>query len=283
MTNTSKGLFITALGALIMSLESLFIKLTNVHSITVSFYLGLCMFISASMIIILKDKTKTKEFFNHTFKYALLAAVLMASSNIFFISAIKNTLVANVVLILAVAPLFATFFSFILYKIKPQKNIFVSSFFIFIGLFIIFSGQIGLGELKGNLYALCCAILFALLFVILSKHTSINRIFLIALSGLILSLESFFLASDISIDLENFLFVATMGFLITPISRLLIGNGTKFLSASEVSLLMIIETVMAPIWVWFFLKELPSSNTFLGGILIIFTLILNSLYSIKKA
>lgn len=282
MSNTAKGLIITSLGALIMSFEALFIKLTSLHPLTFSLYLGICMFISCSLILSRKNKDIITNSFKHGFKYALIGATLMATSNIFFISAVKNTLAANVVLILAAAPLFASFFSYAFYKIKPTKNIFVSSSFIFIGLIIIFSEQIGLGNMKGNIYALVCAMLFSLLFVVLSKHTSINRIFLIALAGFILAVESFVLTNDVSIDMNNFLIVALMGFLITPISRVLIGNGTKFLNASEVSLLMIIETVTAPIWVWFILKEVPSSNTFLGGGLIILTLILNALYTIKK-
>ena len=44
---------------------------------------------------------------------------------------------------------------------------------------------------------------------------------------------------------------------------------------------MLIETIMAPIWVWIFLKEVPTSNTFIGGGIILLTLILNSLYIIR--
>jgi drug/metabolite transporter (DMT)-like permease len=76
--------------------------------------------------------------------------------------------------------------------------------------------------------------------------------------------------------------VMIMGLLISPISRVLLGNGAIYISASEVSLLMIIETVMAPIWVWLFLDEVPSSYTFIGGSIIIATLIANSLYTLKK-
>lgn len=283
MSNTAKGILITSLGALIMSFEALFIKLTSIEPLTLCFYLGLCMFISSSFILSRKRKNIIKDSISNSFKFALIAATLMATSNIFFISAVKNTLAANVVLILAAAPLFAAFFSFVFYRIKPTKNIFVSSFFIFIGLIIIFSDQIGLGNMTGNIYALICAMLFSLLFVVLSKNVSIDRIFLIALAGIVLTIESFLLVKDISIDVNNLLIIAVMGFLITPVSRIMIGNGTKFLNASEVSLLMIIETVMAPIWVWFILKELPSSNTFLGGALIILTLILNALYTLKTS
>ena len=73
-----------------------------------------------------------------------------------------------------------------------------------------------------------------------------------------------------------------MGLIITPFSRVLIFSGTKFINASEVSLLMIIETVMGPIWVWMVLNEVPSSYTFIGGAIILLTLIVNSIYFIRK-
>lgn len=282
MTNTSKGLLITALGALIMSFESLFIKFITLSPLEISFYIGVFMFISTFSILLVKKREVLKSSFDKTFKYALLAAFLMCTSNLFFISAVKNTDVANVVLILAIAPIFASFFSFLIYKIKPKKNIYVASLFIFLGLFIIFHGHLGQGNMKGNIYALCCAIFFSLVFVVLSKHTSLNRIFLIAINGLFLAISSFLLNGFTLIDKSNLLIIIIMGVIITPISRILIANGTKFLSASEVSLLMIIETVMAPIWVWIFLKEIPSSNTFVGGALIIATLIINSIYNMKQ-
>ena len=85
-----------------------------------------------------------------------------------------------------------------------------------------------------------------------------------------------------AIDLKTLVIVMIMGLVITPISRLFIGYGAIYISASEVSLLMIIETMMAPIWVWIFLNEKPTTYTFIGGSLILITLVINSLYSLKK-
>ena len=282
MTDTSKGLFITSLGALVISFESLFIKLTTIEPLVFSFYIGIFMFFATAAMLLLKKKKISVEILMPSFKYALLGAFLMAISNLFFIAAIKNTLVANVVLILATAPLFASFFAFLFYKVRPRKNIYIASFFIFIGLYIIFSEQVGLGDLSGNIYALICAILFSLSFVLLARYPQFDRVLLICISGIILSILAFFLASGINIDIKNLIVVMIMGLLITPISRVLIGNGTKYISASEVSLLMIIETIMAPIWVWIFLKEIPSSYTFIGGSIILLTLIINALYNLRK-
>ena len=206
----------------------------------------------------------------------------MGSSNIFFISAIKSTTVANVVIIFGTSALFSSFFAYLFYKQKVGKNIFYASFFMFIGLFIIFNDKLGLGNLLGNIYALICTMTFSLAFVFLAKYTKISRVALTAVTGIYLSIITFILADSIDIDLYTLSVIAVMGLLITPISRVLIGNGTKFINASEVSLLMIIETVMAPIWVWIFLKEIPSSNTFIGGSIILLTLVGNSIYTMRK-
>lgn len=282
MSNNAKGLGITSLGVFIMSLESLFIRFTTIDSITFSFYLGIFMFVSMSATLLLKQRKVIKDIRKNSFSILVFCAILMASSNIFFISAIKSTSVANVVLIFGTSALFSSFFAYLLYKERISRNIIVASFFMFIGLFIIFSDSLGVGNLLGNIYALLCTSTFSFSFVLLAKYTKISRVVLTALTGLFLSLITIILTDSIIIDMNNFLIIAIMGLLITPISRVLIGNGTKYINASEVSLLMIIETIMAPIWVWLFLKEIPSSNTFIGGSIIIATLVINSLYTLRK-
>lgn len=282
MTITSKGLLITFLGVFIMSLESLFIKLAQVPALTFSFYIGVLMFVSMSATFIYKKKSLSPNINRGLFFPLVIGALLGAVANIFFISAIKTTAVANVVLIISTSALFSSFFAFLFYKEKISKNILVSSFFIFIGLSIIFGGSLEIGGFVGNIYALLCTISFSISFVLLSKYKNIDRVIFTGFVGLLLAFISFFLLEDIKIDTEAFVFVALMGLLITPFSRVLISNGTKFISASEVSLLMIVETIMAPIWVWLFLNEIPSQNTFIGGAIILLTIILNSIYKIKS-
>ena len=282
MTNNAKGLIITSIGVLIMSLESLFIKFTTTDSITFSFYLGIFMFLAMASTLLVNKKESIKEIRKNSFGILLFCAALMGSSNILFISAIKSTSVANVVIIFGTSALFSSLFAYLLYKQKIGKNILLASFFMIVGLFIIFNDNLGVGNLLGNIYALLCTMSFSLAFVLLAKYTSFSRIVLTAITGIYISIISFILSDSISIDLNNLVIIAAMGLFITPISRVLMGNGTKYINASEVSLLMIIETLMAPIWVWLFLSEIPSSNTFLGGSIILFTLVANSIYTLKK-
>ncbi|MBY0541121.1 MAG: DMT family transporter [Arcobacteraceae bacterium] len=282
MTNNAKGLALTSLGVFIMSLESLFIKFTTVSPFLFSFYIGIFMFVSMASTLIFKKKEFIQKALKTSFPMLIVCATLMGTSNIFFITAVKTTTVANVVIIFSTAALFSALFAYLFYREKISKNIIYASFFMFVGLFIIFNDKLEIGSIKGNIYALLCTAFFATSYVILSKYKEMNRVILTAFSGIALSCISIFFCENLAIDLKTLAIVMTMGLLISPISRVLIGNGAIYISASEVSLLMIIETMMAPIWVWIFLNEVPSKYTFIGGSIIITTLIVNSIYTLKK-
>ena len=280
MSNNAKGLALTSLGVLIMSLESLFIKFTSISSFLFSFYMGIFMFISMASTLLFKEKNFVKNAIKSSYVVLIVCAILMAVSNILFISAVKTTTVANVVIIFSTAALFSALFAYLFYKEKITKNIIIASFFMFVGLYIIFNDQLDIGSSEGNIYALLCTALFSIFFVLLSRYKEMDRVVLTALSGVALSVIAFFFCDDLAIDFKTLLIIMAMGLIISPFSRVLIGNGAIYISASEVSLLMIIETIMAPIWVWLFLNEIPSSYTFIGGSIIIATLIANSIYTL---
>ena len=56
----------------------------------------------------------------------------------------------------------------------------------------------------------------------------------------------------------------------------------RFITAAEVNLFFLLETILGPIWVWMVIKEQPSNETIYGGIVIIITIAIHSLLAIKK-
>ena len=119
MTNNAKGLALTSLGVFIMSLESLFIKFTTISPFLFSFYIGIFMFISMSISFIFNQKTQSmniKEILSKSPFILIVCAILMGSSNIFFITAIKITTVANVVIIFSTAALFSALFAYLFFR-----------------------------------------------------------------------------------------------------------------------------------------------------------------------
>ncbi|MGB5406239.1 MAG: EamA family transporter, partial [Thiogranum sp.] len=105
----------------------------------------------------------------------------------------------------------------------------------------------------------------------------------IAHGGLLMALITLPLATPLQLPWSSYGWLAISGLSQMPLAIFLMTIGTRFLPAAEVSLFLLLETVMAPIWVWLVLGEVPPAKTLAGGGLILLTLILHSLASYSQA
>lgn len=270
----SKALALTILGVVLMSFESLLIKLTSVPAQNVTFYFGLFMFTSTHLILWVQLRSKLISLYKTSFRPIFLSALFMGVSNLFFILAIKNTSVASAVFILSTAPLVSALIGFFLFGTKAPKRLFVATFFVFVGLTFILYNDLDVGTMKGNLYAFLCVLSFSSLFSVLERYKEVSRLACIGAGGLMASCLAFATASIVVPDAYSLGVIFFMGAILTPISRLLIGLGTKVLPSTDVTLLTIIETLLAPVWVWIFLNEAMHSSTLIGGGIIVITLVI---------
>ncbi len=101
---------------------------------------------------------------------------------------------------------------------------------------------------------------------------------LIALSLLLVTAP---LASPLDVNPSDMLYLFILGCIIMPISFGLITLGPRYITAAEVSLLMLGETVLGPIWVWMVLHEVPPERTLVGGAVILVTLVVHSLVGLR--
>lgn len=274
-TSYTNAFLWTVLGVVLMSFESLLIKLTSISAQSVTFYFGLLMFTSTNVVLLFQKKLHFFALYKKDLKPILLGGFFMGTSNLFFVLAIKNTTVASAVFILSCAPLISALISFVLFKTKTPIRIFIATFFVFCGLLFILFDDLDGGRWQGNLYAFLCVISFSSLFIVLEQYKEANRLACIGAGGLIASLLALATSSIAIPDIYSFGIIFFMGAFLTPLSRVFIGIGTKLLSSADVTLLMIIETVLAPIWVWIFLSEMPNNSTFYGGAIIVVTLLIN--------
>lgn len=60
--------------------------------------------------------------------------------------------------------------------------------------------------------------------------------------------------------------------IILPLSFFALNEASRYTTASNVSLLLLLETVLAPIWVWLGTGEAPSPRMLVGGGLVVLTL-----------
>ena len=73
------------------------------------------------------------------------------------------------------------------------------------------------------------------------------------------------------------------GAVVMPISFFCLAAGPRYISGPEVAMFYLLETVLAPVWVWLIFSEAPSRNSLIGGTILIVALVAHSCWHCSKA
>lgn len=281
MQSYIKGLLITLAGIALMSAEAPLIKLSKMPAQNIGFYFGLTVFFVTQLLLLKNNLAAWKSAHKVEYQGVLWAGIAMGLGNFCFINAVYYTGIANTVLILASAPVVSALIALWILKEPTPMRIYIASIVVFIGLYIIFMDQTQGLSLKGNLFALGALLCMSALFIALKKYQKASRIAYVSLGGLIVAFISLPGALG-EVDLSGIGWILIMGIIVTPFSRILIGVGTRYLIPAEMGLLMITESILAPIWGWWWLNEIPPIPTILGGAIILAGISWNAWMQLKS-
>ena len=213
-------------------------------------------------------------------------AVLFATSSIGWVTAITLTSVANTLFIVACAPLFSAIFARIFLNERVPARTIVTILLAIGAMGVIFAEGLSRGDIVGNFAALATALVWAGMLVYLS-HTQIEDPgAAMAVSGYLVAALALMVAPTVSIIAIDALWLGLLGFIVLPISFFMIMLGPLHLPAAEVSLIMLLEAVLGPIWAWWFISQTPSPLSLMGGSVIIGALATHfaiGLYTNRKA
>lgn len=270
------GTLITTLGVIILSPDGLLIRLISADGWTILFWRGLFFAAGVWGYYILRHGRRSVGFLTVMGKRGILAAVLFTVSTIFFVLAITHTTVANTLVIIATAPLWAAILSRIFLKERIAPLTWIAILICVGGISLIFIGSLGGGSRHGDIFALICAFGLAGQITTVRHAKDIDMVPSLGLSGLMVAAIAFPLADPGSVTQEGFAYLMLLGLFILPLAFGLITIGPRYIPAPEVSLLMLLESILGPLWVWLVLNEEPHSETLIGGTLVITTLVLHS-------
>ncbi len=204
----------------------------------------------------------------------LVGGFVLSFSFVAFVVAMSNTTVANVVFIISTQTMFLAIFGYFYLKEKVSLIGLISILLAMSGIIIMVGDSISGGSLFGNIVALAIPINFAILVMIIRKNTKVDMVPAIFYSGIFSLIYGFFLAESFEFTKHDL----WMGFLLgvpqLAVSFVCITIGSRTVESATVGILMLMETLCAPLWVWLFLNEIPPISVFIGGAVIISAIIL---------
>ncbi len=283
----TKGIIITVLGVLFLIPDSLLVRLISATPLAICFWRGLLggsllLFIYLIYGLLSKDNKRL----DFTLK-EILIILCIALSTICFVLSVNYTTVANTLFLLSTAPFFSIFLSYFLLGEKIRLKDLCASLIALIGVFIISLGsQVSNNTLAtslGDLFGIGIAI-FTALVLTLARHGSSklvirsNAIGMYAVALLVLPF-----VKNFSVEQETILYLLILCLICVPIGSLLILTGPKYISASEVSLIILLQVILAPILAWLILKEYPGLSSLVGGIFVISAVLIVNLKGFSRS
>ncbi len=282
LSDHTKGMLITVASALVVSPDSLLIRLVSTDLWTLMFWRGLLICLALGAGLAATQRGQLLDKLTAIGWSGLVFSALFSLNSFSFVIAVSTTTVANTLVLISAAPFFAALIARLFLGERVRLRTWIAILVAFVGIVIIVSGSTHGGALLGDMAALFTAFGLAVQLNILRHRRSVNMIPAIALGSLITALVSLPLAAPLSVSALDALWLGLLGLLVMPVSTALIVIGPRYLPAPEVSLILLLETVIGPFWVWLFLGEEPSGRAFLGGAIVVGALAGHALSSLRS-
>ena len=269
LSDRGKGILMAIGGVFVLSPDSLMIRLAGLDDYSLIFYRGLFPAIVISLFLLYYYRTR--------FLYALMAigwagiinGMLFSAVNITFISAIQRTSVANTLLLLSSAPIFAAILSLIVLRENQRPSTWLIIALSLLSIFIIGWGSYGSNNLWGDFFALTCALVTACSAVLVRYKKEVDLVPSVVLGSLFTAAFALSQSPDLAINAQQFAYVAIIGFILVPFAFVVLTIAPRFANSAEVQLVYLLESILGPLWVWIVISEKPPLNTFIGGSLLL--------------
>ena len=273
-----RGFLIAGLGVLLLSPDSLLVKSTSVTPLVFLFWRGLLLALGFLVINGWRYRGGLGAEMVRCGWPGLYCGLAFGLSTLGFVTGVKYTAAGNVLVILNTAPVIAALLGWLVWKERLPARTWVLILVCVSGASLMAVGEMGKGNPLGLAMAGLAAFALASNLAVARSRPGVDMSVMLVVGALVLALVCALLGGaqwpgwrDMGLIL-----LLCLGFL--PAASILIQTGPRYLPAAEVSLLLLLETVIGTFLVWLFLDEVPPVLGFVGGGLILASLAANALY-----
>ena len=272
----------TGLGVLIVSPDGLLARSIHTDLYNIIFWRASFLSVGMAIVVVILFRGQVWSRVRAIGKAGLVMAGMQVVGMIAFMYALTNTSVANTLLILSTTPLFAALVSWILMREPLPLRIWLAIVLVAFGIFIISTGKGNADtSLSGDMAAAIGAFILGCSFTITRRYADRSMLPAFSIGAAFTALCVLPLASPLSASDTDMILLCVMGLLMLPIGLTFMYFGPRYVPAAEVGLLMLLESLLGPLWVWIALGENPGTRTFVGGAVILLALIANLLWAMK--
>jgi len=283
LSNQQRGSALAFIAVMLITPDSLLIRLSSIDTWGMLFYRGAIPFVIVLIgLLIFYNKKFLKVLFN-VGRTGIFYIISFAICNITFLISIQNTNVANTLVMVAMAPMLSAILGGFFLKEIPDNKTWIAIIITFFSAIYIFYDSIQLGNFFGDFMGFVTATGLAVNAVLVRSAKDRDLLPSAVIGKLCVAIFAFFFVDSFDLVGNDIIYVPLMCILCVAIPFVLVTIAPRFIPAEEVNLFFLLETIIGPIWVWMIIKEQPSIETILGGVVIILTIAIHSFLKLKKS
>ncbi|MDR9392703.1 DMT family transporter [Roseovarius sp. SYSU LYC5161] len=282
MTDHAKGLLLTTLGVLFVVPDSLFVRLIDAQPMATAYWRGMT---SGVMILLGLLAVQGLAGFRAVLRTGWPGAIYMILIGFTapgFVLAVTNTSVANVVFIFASMPVFAAIFGRVFLGEGISRRMVLTMMGVFVGLGIIAYGssENAVASWKGDIFAVMVSASYAAALTAVRRVKDVSMIPAIPLAYIGAGLVVWpFTQPMAPVATEWPLFLGHGAFI--AVATCFLTMGPRYISSAEVALLILLESVLAPLLVWAVVGEDPGRWALVGGAVVIGALMISNMVALR--
>ncbi len=282
LNNQQKGSLLAFIGVMFITPDSLFIRLANIETWGLLFYRGLIPFVVVLIGLLIFYKKNFIKALGKIGYPGIFYIISFSICNITFIISIQNTNVANTLIMVAMAPMISAILSAIFLKEATDKSTWLAIIITFVAVTYIFYDSLRLGNILGDIFGFITAFGLAINANLARYAKKIDLVPSAVIGKLCVAIFAYFFVDNFQLIQNDIFIVPLMCVMCVAIPFVLVTIAPRFITAAEVNLFFLLEVILGPIWVWWVIKEQPSLETIIGGLVIIITIAIHSILALKK-
>ena len=269
-----QGAALVAMSGVVFSITAIVLRaIDEATDWQVLTYRGASTALAMVLLVWLRRNGRPVRLSDTTWRTAL-AGVVLAATSMLYVLALSRTSAATTLFLLAAAPIYAAIIGWLVLREAVPRPTKIAIGFTAIGIAIMVGTGLDAGSSIGVILAMIIPVTIGLYNVILRSDGGADPVVPALIAGVTLAVVSGVVAlalDGLAVSLRDGVLACITGGVSLGIGLPLFNLGHKSVAAAKVSLLLMTEVVLAPLWVWIWPGETPELGTLIGGAIVLAT------------
>ena len=236
----------------------------------INFYRSIAFGTVICLIMFLRYRGGALRRVRETGRAGILGGILLTLAGIAILEAFTNTTIANTLFTLSAIPFLTAAMAWVFLREGLSRATLVTMIAAALGVAVMMAEGISAGSAYGNFMALVTALCFSGFAVVVRSNRKVDMLpALLVAATLITALALALRWGDLGLSRHDILLCFLWGGVLSGFGNAMFIFASRHLIAAELTLFMLLEFALGPLWVWLFVNEVPGRWTILGGSVVI--------------